>query len=974
MKHMFLVCACTYTLSHPNLTICARRKENDKLRQEIKELQADRDGSASLQKLALQFRESEARCEELSAQLQAEKEFSRSLQEKQGPLKKMAEQSREQAESSTKTALELERKVKNLTAQLKAASGDLDEAAQHEVSRQSETEKLKQEIEMQQMDILSLQKQLGDAIAEDSALRMEKDEEIENMQHRMVSKHEVELAKQDTVALQNKNAELRRQISDQDDTLRFKLKTATDLEMQLSEASNMWHAAARDAQDLRKKVAELEAREPQHAGVEESLKRQIDDSQGEVGKKVDELLNSNKRIAVLTIEMHGLSGRLAQSRSEHTDCLKRISELTHDTVSADVHTRVQETSERAIKAEAAEKLRLKGENERLREELGRRCASSINHLAGLRDHMAGLENTMQVIEQAGFSLKTDTLHELGRLQHSNRDLQRSMQQTTRDLQHEKRHSGLADSDVQVQMRLLKSKAENEAQMREREQKKSRLLDDVMSEISLRLLEAEDTAVTSEQYLRDVSRVLRVAPNLLSSPTKFRMLPAMSAKEKGRSPLRKLFLDLESAAEDMDGNNSNRKYSLATPEGQRLEVYQKRVKELEAQLSDLRANSMPLRDYKELTQELASECDNVRKFTQEHVTARFQHQQSLINQLRKERDSASDRANVLDTQVQRQKTGLDKTSKSSAALQSRAKMLESELEAARRTSDMLALQKDEASQIASDLQVRNKYLQQERDQTEADLRNSERDITKLKSVIKVATDAVRKAAEQRQSDAAHRMQSVDGSEMPELAPLRLQILEMSRERDDLVEKMRSCAQREAYAVQLLEDARTGEVDALQQLGAVRQELEDLRAVANSLSNKLNLEAADEYERKLRESAARARSVHFYMCASLHVHLAIPACLPLRLHRYVCLLAHTHIFICTGTAVHVRLHFCIRVSMYIINHTHTHTHTCTRAHMHTHMHTNANASTRTCTHAHTRARAHTRLQVTRFVSHFLKYSQF
>lgn len=38
--------------------------------------------------------------------------------------------------------------------------------------------------------------------------------------------------------------------------------------------------------------------------------------------------------------------------------------------------------------------------------------------------------------------------------------------------------------------------------------------------------------------------------------------------------------------------------------------------------------------------------------------------------------------------------------------------------------------------------------------------------------------------------------------------------------------------------------------------VRQELEDLRGVASALSQKLNKEAADEYERKLRESAARA----------------------------------------------------------------------------------------------------------------------
>lgn len=45
---------------------------------------------------------------------------------------------------------------------------------------------------------------------------------------------------------------------------------------------------------------------------------------------------------------------------------------------------------------------------------------------------------------------------------------------------------------------------------------------------------------------------------------------------------------------------------------------------------------------------------------------------------------------------------------------------------------------------------------------------------------------------------------------QLAPLRLQVLELSRERDDLLDKMRTCTEREAYAMQLLESARVGEV--------------------------------------------------------------------------------------------------------------------------------------------------------------------
>jgi hypothetical protein len=53
------------------------------------------------------------------------------------------------------------------------------------------------------------------------------------------------------------------------------------------------------------------------------------------------------------------------------------------------------------------------------------------------------------------------------------------------------------------------------------------------------------------------------------------------------------------------------------------------------------------------------------------------------------------------------------------------------------------------------------------------------MSKLKSVIKVATDAVRKAAEQRQSDAALRAHGGAQGESPQVAPLRLQVLLMQQ---------------------------------------------------------------------------------------------------------------------------------------------------------------------------------------------------
>jgi hypothetical protein len=44
------------------------------------------------------------------------------------------------------------------------------------------------------------------------------------------------------------------------------------------------------------------------------------------------------------------------------------------------------------------------------------------------------------------------------VQNSNREMQRSVMQTNADLQHEKQLNSASDSDVQMQIRLLKSKA------------------------------------------------------------------------------------------------------------------------------------------------------------------------------------------------------------------------------------------------------------------------------------------------------------------------------------------------------------------------------------------------------------------------------------------------------------------------------------------------------------------------------------
>ena len=790
------------------------RKENEALRQEVQDAQADRDGSEAIRKLRLQLDESEARCKELASKNQDA--------EQQG---QQARNALLRADAASRANVELERKVKGLTAQLQAASGDLDDAAQHALAQKQEMSALKREMEMQQIDIVSLQKQLGVAATEDEAQRMVREEEMNMLRLQTVSKQELELAQQDNLALKNKNAELLQQTIQQENDMRLKVKDIGALEVQLKEATGMWHAAARDCEDLRKRVRELEDREPQIVG--------------EVGRKEDELLGSNRRIAALIVDLHAMSGRLAHFQAENADCQRRIRDMADSTVTKDTHARYKETMERALQKESDEKLALKLENEQLRERLGHRAASSVGNLTKIHDQLVGLENTMQFIEQAGFTLKTDAVQEVARLRHSNEGLQHSMSRVAKDLE-------LKKSDVQMQVKTLKGQAQHESQRRGQEQKELHVLKEAMNEIDLRLLQAEDSACASEQYLRDAARLLRVNPAntpssvaRLDSTRSLAKVDSATANKQGRSPIQRLFLDLESAADSMD-----QMYVVGSQQGQRLEAYQNKVKELEKEIFELRSSTMPLNDYKELTKELASECDNVRKFTQEHVAARFQHQLQMIDELKRERDSALDRVTALERSAQRHAIVLEQSNKSSAALNSRAKMLEKELDAARRAVDSITQQKEEASQVANDLHVRHKYLQQERDQAEVDLRSAERDITKLKSVIKVATDAVRKAAEQRQNDAVlksqdARISAAGGNE----DHLRLQVLEISKEREDLATQLRVVRQQEAQSLQQLQRAFAAEAEAKQELSRARRELEGMRAVNESMSKGVVLENAE-----------------------------------------------------------------------------------------------------------------------------------
>ena len=80
----------------------------------------------------------------------------------------------------------------------------------------------------------------------------------------------------------------------------------------------------------------------------------------------------------------------------------------------------------------------------------------------------------------------------------------------------------------------------------------------------------------------------------------------------------MFLDLENAAEKVEGTNKSRS-TLETDAEHRVEVYENRVRELEEQLLELRINSMPVSEYKQLMHGVASECESVRKCAVEQVT-------------------------------------------------------------------------------------------------------------------------------------------------------------------------------------------------------------------------------------------------------------------------------------------------------------------------------------------------------------------
>ena len=317
-----------------------------------------------------------------------------------------------------------------------------------------------------------------------------------------------------------------------------------------------------------------------------------------------------------------------------------------------------------------------------------------------------------------------------------------------------------------------------------------------------------------------------------TPTKFRSLPTLSPQKQADSPLRRVFLDLEEHGL-VDGDGTG------TAQVQRLDFYQSRVKKLEEQLFEVRSNSMPLRSYRELTQELANECRGARKSAEDQVAVHFQLYIDTMDELTKERDCALDRVNVLETQLSRCQIGLDE----GQAAHSRAKMLESELQASLSSVEVLVHRQGEDSRLADDLRARIKKMEEEcrhheqaRDKAETELRTRELDIAKLKSVIKVATDSVRKAAEQRQTENV--LRSLPGGDSSNLSALSLQVLSGHlEEREDWMHQLRESKQREVELEERSQRAEAGEAEARRQLAKVRQDLEDLRAKHLDLQDEL-----------------------------------------------------------------------------------------------------------------------------------------
>eukprot|EP00960_Hanusia_phi_P047295 758328-Hanusia_phi.AAC.2 len=260
------------------------RKENQELKHKIEQLNSGKSIDFETSSNRDQIKEAHKVAEE------AQDKYRQFLKELGECQEKLMEKEKENAklqanlteanktvDSMKESMNELEQKVQDLTRQLEDASNDLELAAvgpqcfdteiflipfcqESDIKKQREIENLNQEIEMQQMDILALQRQLAESATEDAGASNAGPSGSINHLRCLEFSTDCSAKSRDRKYAQEHDVldQLQKDLDDSANLSRSRQKKISDLEMQLEDAGVMWRAAVADGQALRAKLNEAE--------------------------------------------------------------------------------------------------------------------------------------------------------------------------------------------------------------------------------------------------------------------------------------------------------------------------------------------------------------------------------------------------------------------------------------------------------------------------------------------------------------------------------------------------------------------------------------------------------------------------------------------------------------------------------------------------------------------------------------------
>ncbi|EKX49750.1 hypothetical protein GUITHDRAFT_135910 [Guillardia theta CCMP2712] len=617
------------------------------------------------------------------------------------------------------------------------------EKKESDMKKQREIENLSQEIEMQQMDILALQRQLAESATEDAGPRT--------------------------------TAKRFGRLNEPFKALRAKLNEVEQW------ASKSMHYK----QELELKDKELT-----------EIKREMQDK---------------------TLDYESMKGRLENAHADLQECRERIAELL-------------ESHEKEIEEKAEE-----------------------------------FEQMLTKVHKSSMLLEQNSIGKIDRLQKQKQELLKNLTKTNFALEGKQKLEQLSNKDVSAQIkyqltmqyitfspyfnRFFKSRLIEMEQTSQVDKDKLEDFDHYASDLNIGLIRVEEMVIMCENRLKEVIRKLKDQDDFLD-PVNIDFAPVSEAESR----------DVES--------------------------YKRRVEELEEKLQLLRSNSVPIEEYKQLSEGVLNECASVQKNAMQNISERFRKQGDVIANLEREKrilgccllscltqktgelsqslQTANSNLSHFRSSLAYYKSTLQQAQKEYARqkselmatvsnLQNRLKQTQKELEDAQ---DHINKRTQSTEQSLRDLQLQLNDARNGKALVEAELHSAEQDIIKLKSVIKYATDAVRKAAEQRSELTA--MINEGEVEKEKFEEMNAKLAEIEQDRSEIFQKLSESIYREHQALRQLDEVKHREGIALEELERLRNEVKESKSSGDSQHLQIQ-EKAQEMNLLRMNTAPLARSI-------------------------------------------------------------------------------------------------------------------